>query len=156
MIDLNALVPLAKLLERFCDTAFAETAAIALSVIERCASVDAGSVLESGVLSKLASLTHAYLTLETKQSIARTVFLCYSSATPAQLDDLADTGIFSQMYVIRDRAAKICIAMQDLELPALITLEVLDAAFPNDIPMHKKWQLVTAAKHFHSRATKKQ
>jgi hypothetical protein len=54
------------------------------------------------------------------------------------------------MYVIRDRAATICIAMQDLELPALIALELLDAAFPNDIPMHKKWQLVTAAKHFHS------
>ncbi len=43
-------------------------------------------------------------------------------------------------------------AMQDLELPALITLELLDAAFPNDIPMHKKWQLVTAIKHFHQRS----
>jgi hypothetical protein len=152
VVDSKALVPLAKLLERFCDTAFAETAAIALSVIERCASVDANSVLESGVLSKVATLTPADLTLEMKQSIARTVFLCYNSATPAQLDDLADTGIFSQMYVIRDRAATICIAMQDLELPALITLELLDAAFPNDIPMHKNWQLVTAIKHFHQRS----
>jgi importin subunit alpha-1 len=125
-----------------------------MCIIELCATVDANSVLECGVMSKLASLPHADLTLETKQSIARTVFLCYGSATPEQLDDLAETGIFSQMYVIRDRAATICIAMQDLELPALITLEVLDAAFPNDIPMHKKWQLVTAAKHFHSRATK--
>jgi hypothetical protein len=122
-----------------------------MCIIELCATVDANSVLERGVMSKLASLPHADLTLETKQSIARTVLLCYSSATPAQLDDLADTGIFSQMYVIRDRAATICMAMQDLELPALITLEVLDAAFPNDIPMHKKWQLVTAAKHFHQR-----
>jgi hypothetical protein len=127
-----------------------------MCIIKLCATVDANSVLERGVMSKVASLPHADLTLETKQSIARTVLLCYSSATPAQLDDLADTGIFSQMYVIRDRAATICMAMQDLELPALITLELLDAAFPNDIPMHKKWQLVTAAKHFHSRATKKQ
>jgi hypothetical protein len=152
VIDLNALVPLAKLLKRFDDTAFAETAAIALSVTERCASVGANSVLESGVLSKVATLTDEDLTLEMKQSIARTVFLCYNSATPAQLDDLADTGIFSQMYVIGDRAATICMAMQDLELPALITLELLDAAFPNDIPMHKKWQLVTAIKHFHQRS----
>jgi hypothetical protein len=127
---------------------FANTA----RVIERCASVDANSVLECGVMSKVASLPHADLTLGTKKSIARTVFLCYNSATPEQLDDLADTGIFNQMYVIRDRAATICMAMQDLELPALITLEVLDAAFPNDIPMHKKWQLVTAIKHFHHRS----
>jgi hypothetical protein len=130
---------------------FANTA-VALSVIERCASVDVNSVLECGVLSEVATLTDEDLTLGMEQSIARTVFLCYNNATPGLLDDLADTGIFNQMYVIRDRAAKICIAMQDLELPALITLEVLDAAFPNDIPMHKKWQLVTAIKHFHQRS----
>jgi hypothetical protein len=139
------------LLATHCDSLFANTA-VALRIIERCASVDAGSVLESDVLSDVAFLLDEDLTLEMKQSIARTVFLCYNSATPAQLDDLADTGIFSQMYVIRDRAATICIAMQDLELPALITLELLDAAFPNDIPMHKKWQLVTAIKHFHQRS----
>jgi importin subunit alpha-1 len=122
-----------------------------MCIIERCAAVDARSVLDSDVLSEVASLPHAHQTLETKQLIARTVLLCYNGATPAQLDDLADTGIFSQMYVIRDRAATICIGLQDLELPALVTLELLDVAFPNDIPMHKKWQLVTAAKHFHQR-----
>jgi importin subunit alpha-1 len=138
----------AGILAAFDDSLFASTA-IALRVIEQCASVDAGSVLESGLLSKVASLPYADLTLEMEQSIVHTVFLCYNSATPKQLDDLVDTGIFSQMYVIRDRAATICIAMQDLELPALVTLELLDAAFPNDIPMHKKWQLATAIKHFH-------
>jgi hypothetical protein len=122
----------------------------AVYVIERCADGDVRFVLESSLLPKVASLPHADLKLETKQSIARTVFLCYNSATPAQLDDLADTGIFNQMYVIRDRAATICIAMQDLALPALITLELLDAAFPNDIPMHKKWQLVTVITTTHS------
>jgi hypothetical protein len=143
----DALFAKISVARRKVDTLFANTA----RVIERCASVEARSVLECGVMLKVASLPHADLTLETKQSIARTVFLCYNSATPAQLDDLANTNIFSQMYVIRDRAATICMAMQDLELPALITLELLDAAFPNDIPMHKKWQLVTAAKHFHQR-----
>jgi importin subunit alpha-6/7 len=122
-----------------------------ICIIERCAAADARSILDSDVLSEVASLPHADLTLETKQSIARTVILCYNSATPAQRDDLADTGMFNHMYVIRDRAATICIGLQDLELPALVTLELLDAAFPNDIPMHKKWQLVTAAKHFHQR-----
>jgi importin subunit alpha-6/7 len=122
-----------------------ETAAY---ISERCASGDVRFVLESPLLAKLASLPHADLTREAKQSIARTAFICYNGATSAQLDDLADTGIFSQLYVIRDRAATICIAMQELALPALLTLELLDAAFPNDIPMHKKWQLVTAVKHF--------
>ena len=66
-------------------------------------------------------------------------------------------GVSADTTLTRHRL-QVDVFLQDLELPALITLEVevLDAAFPNDIPMHKKWQLVTAAKHFHSRATKKQ
>jgi len=50
--------------------------------------------------------------------------------------------------VIREAATIICVGLQDLELPALVTLEIIDAAFPNSIPMHKKWDLVTAVKHF--------
>jgi len=50
--------------------------------------------------------------------------------------------------MIRDEAATLAIGLQDLELPALVTLEIIDAAFPNAIPMHKKWDLVVAVKHF--------
>ncbi len=50
--------------------------------------------------------------------------------------------------MIRDEAATLATGLQDLELPALVTLEIIDAAFPNAIPMHKKWDLVVAVKHF--------
>jgi hypothetical protein len=54
--------------------------------------------------------------------------------------------------MIRDRAATICFAMQDLELPAPLTLEILDALFPpNSIRMWAKWELITMVKHFRQR-----
>ncbi len=49
---------------------------------------------------------------------------------------------------IRDKAATIAIGLQDLDLPALVTLEIIDAAWENSIPMHKKWDLVVAVKHW--------
>ncbi len=58
----------------------------------------------------------------------------------------ATTGI----AMMRDRATTICIGLQEVGLPALVTLEILDVAFANDIPMFKKWQLITAVKHFHA------
>ncbi|MBT9557108.1 MAG: hypothetical protein IV100_13810 [Myxococcales bacterium] len=53
--------------------------------------------------------------------------------------------------MIRDPAFVILVALQDLFIPALLLVEILDAAFPNSIPMHKKWDLVVAVKHFHQR-----
>lgn len=53
--------------------------------------------------------------------------------------------------VLRERAVVVAVGLQDLELPALVTLEILDAAFPNAVPMHLKWDLVTAVKHWHQR-----
>jgi hypothetical protein len=49
---------------------------------------------------------------------------------------------------IRGPATEMLIGLQELELPALVTLEIVDALFPNSIPMHKKWNLVVAVKHF--------
>ena len=53
--------------------------------------------------------------------------------------------------MIREQAMALAIGLQDLELPALVTLEILDEAFPNSIRMYGKWELVTAVKHFHQR-----
>jgi hypothetical protein len=59
-------------------------------------------------------------------------------------------SLTTHIGMIRDRATTICVALQDLELPALITLEILDALFVvNDIRMWAKWELITAVKHFH-------
>ena len=56
--------------------------------------------------------------------------------------------------LIRAAATTLAIALQELELPALVTLEVIDAAWPNSIAMHKKWDLVTAVKHWRQRQVK--
>jgi hypothetical protein len=52
---------------------------------------------------------------------------------------------------IRKRATEICIGLQDLELPAFVTLTVVDEADENSIRMWAKWELITAVKHFRDR-----
>jgi hypothetical protein len=41
--------------------------------------------------------------------------------------------------------------MQAIGLPALISVEILDALIPHDFTMHFEWQVITAVKHFHDR-----
>jgi hypothetical protein len=54
--------------------------------------------------------------------------------------------------MIRERAMVICVALQDLELPAFVTLQIIDeAVYENSIRMWAKWELITAVKHFHGR-----
>jgi hypothetical protein len=54
--------------------------------------------------------------------------------------------------MIRKRATEICVALQDLELPAFVTLTIIDAAVhENSIRMWAKWELITAVKHFRDR-----
>ncbi len=48
-------------------------------------------------------------------------------------------------------ATEICIALQELELPALVTLEIIDAALPNAVTMFLKWQVITTVKHWRQR-----
>ena len=53
---------------------------------------------------------------------------------------------------VRERATEICVALQDLELPAFVTLTILDeAVHENSIRMWAKWELITAVKHFRDR-----
>jgi hypothetical protein len=53
---------------------------------------------------------------------------------------------------IRKRATEICIGLQDLELPAFVTLQIIDeAVHENSIRMWAKWELITAVKHFRDR-----
>lgn len=53
--------------------------------------------------------------------------------------------------MVRSRFGLVCVALQDLGLPALVTLEILDALLPNAIRMAAKWDLVVAVKHHHDR-----
>jgi Leucine-rich repeat (LRR) protein len=53
-----------------------------------------------------------------------------------------------QLRVFRYEFEEAAIGLQDLDLPALVTLEILDALCPNAVPMHKKWDLIVAVKHY--------
>lgn len=52
--------------------------------------------------------------------------------------------------LIRDRAFEICVALQALELPAFVSLQIVDCmtCFASLVPMHTKWSLITTVKHF--------
>jgi ankyrin repeat protein len=52
--------------------------------------------------------------------------------------------------IVRPRALTIAVALQQLRLPALVTLTILDAACDDtmQIPMHVKWNVVIAVKHY--------
>lgn len=58
-------------------------------------------------------------------------------------------AVTTKIAMLRERAFVMCVGLQELELPALVTLEILDAAWDNDVPMHLKWDLVVKVKHFH-------
>jgi tetratricopeptide (TPR) repeat protein len=54
---------------------------------------------------------------------------------------------------LRGRMAEICIALQDLELPAPLLIDIATFACdePAFVPFHKVWNLVTAVRHYHQR-----
>lgn len=57
----------------------------------------------------------------------------------------------TRLQLIRKRIVEICIALQRLELPALVTLAVFDAVFAiisHLFPLHIKYRLITTVKHF--------
>jgi len=58
-------------------------------------------------------------------------------------------------FECRERLTEICIGLQDMQLPAWVTLQILDAARPwSTLQLHSKWALVCAAKHFHDRRSR--
>jgi hypothetical protein len=75
-------------------------------------------------------------------------------------DDRVDVAVAIQCsrpethkrFECRERLTEICIALQDLELPAWVTVQILDAARPwSTLPLHSKWNLVCAVKHYHDK-----
>lgn len=58
----------------------------------------------------------------------------------------------TRIATIAHRATEICIALQELGLPAYVTYILFEEYFPpNSIRMWAKWELITAVKHFHDR-----
>jgi hypothetical protein len=58
------------------------------------------------------------------------------------MESLADIRAFRYEF------AEACVGLQDLGLPALVTLEILDALCPNAVRMAAKWDFIVAVKHF--------
>jgi len=50
--------------------------------------------------------------------------------------------------IFRSRVVAVCIAMQNLHLPALQTLMIVDEMLANSYTDYDKWALITAVKHF--------
>jgi hypothetical protein len=71
------------------------------------------------------------------------------------LDDVVEL-FEAQLVAIKPAATEMLIGMQDLELPALVTLEILDALRPNLVTMYVKWNLITHVKHWHDRRRNKE
>ena len=73
-----------------------------------------------------------------------------TNATRAQLPEIF--AATTHIGMIRERAMTICVALQDLDLPAFVTLKIVDeAVHQNSVRMWAKWELITAVKHFHDR-----
>jgi hypothetical protein len=55
---------------------------------------------------------------------------------------------------IRDKSVSICIALQSLDLPAFVTLQIIDHSWDvlaDMVPMYFKWKLITIVKHFNDK-----
>ncbi len=74
-----------------------------------------------------------------------------STNSRSRLPELFAATTWPSLDSIRERATDVLVALQALFLPALQLVEILDALFPNSIPLHKKWDLVVAVKHWHQR-----
>jgi hypothetical protein len=68
--------------------------------------------------------------------------------TQAPLCLLAESAWLLRKMLFASRAAEICIGLQNLHLPVLLTLGILDEAMDNDFTMHYKWALAARVKHF--------
>ena len=58
---------------------------------------------------------------------------------------------FPHLSMFKSRMLQVCIALQSLDLPALLTLKIIDKLILNTVTMYAKWKLITTVKHFHQR-----
>jgi hypothetical protein len=72
----------------------------------------------------------------------------------ARVLQTADDDLFASLTrisMVRSRFTVVCIGLHGLDLPALTTLEILDALVPNSIRMALKWDLIVAVRQFCSK-----
>jgi len=102
----------------------------------------------------LPKLTHLYVRLGSFDLVSATIAgltFDFSNDSAEQCARRVNEilAVTTHIGFIRKRATEICIALQDLELPAFVTLQIIDeAVHENSIRMWAKWELITAVKHF--------
>lgn len=123
-----------------------------------------GVPLQWSTLWRQRHLIFAHYKL-TEQQYLSTWAACPDSATGlwhykhehVQLDAREGRRILDRALfrLLRARMVEICTALQSLRLPALVTCEILDHSWQRlawMVPMHLKWKLATAVKHFRRRS----
>jgi ankyrin repeat protein len=117
----------------------AAATAIARSLIAAGADVDARD--RAG-----ASVLHC------NRAAPATIRLLLACGADAGATDSSDVAIAKERVdLIRVEATMICVALQELQLPALLSLAIVDCAcapFANCVPFHVKWRIATTVKHF--------
>lgn len=76
---------------------------------------------------------------------------------PENMQDQVGDALVCALFKLQSpRMMEICVALQALELPALVTVIILDQTHESvaTTPLHRKWNLVTKVKHFHNAAPK--
>jgi hypothetical protein len=93
--------------------------------------------LDRNPLPTIAGLTFEY-TFDSAKQCARRVSEIIAATT--------------HIGTIRKRVTEICVGLQSLELPAFVTLTIIDeAVHENSIRMWAKWELITVVKHYRDR-----
>lgn len=114
------------------------------------------SALSVAALNCIEGLARGGSSTRTLQLLRRDANLCIVSCLTKleTLDNITDTmdGAFLRaLFVLeRDRLREICVALQALDLPALIGVTILDytSVIAACVPMHRKWAVAVKTKHF--------
>lgn len=122
-----------------------------VTMIAAGANIDTDSIIDAASLPRdrrhkfrlEAAFTIACVTLPTATVVP---------SLPPRLVNWARHRVAARQFeLLRWRALEVCIGLQTLDLPALISCEILANVFaPREllVPFHRVWQLVTNVKHF--------
>ncbi len=98
----------------------------------------------AALIHALRHLADRFLRLAEKCWPEETESLARTEPSVEFVDRVMWGGMLSSL---RQSATTLCVGLAELDLPALVTLEIFDAAFPNTIRMAAKWDLIATVKN---------
>jgi len=103
--------------------------------------LSAGLLQIKALLNRLGTDMFSAVTPKTFDCIYERAF------TESKIPGFTDAYQIGYKKIFKQMVARACIGLQDLELPALVTLEIIDALCPNDFTMFFKWEIIKKVKH---------